>query len=309
MTKSIAHDGVGAAPRDKDRASVLRAGLGAFAVGANPLENLAAIRRLVKRAAARSCDLVAFAEGAVSGYYGEHFNEAEAVDFSAIERAHVEIGALARAHGLTILAGTLHRDGDGRFRNALTAWGPDGAQVASYIKRHGTRRDERFYTNGTEPVLIDVRGRKVGLLICFDVRFPLWSHEYARRGAEVLVYVFNACDERSLWKRDVMEACLRARAAEANAFVLGVNDARPHQNVPCIALDRGGCTLARRFPTTSRLIVADLDFSKHYAIEREIVGGHSADYALAARWVEDPKPAGIVAALARPPQAEKGSCP
>jgi predicted amidohydrolase len=288
-----------------ERTGTLRAALGPFPISGDPAKNLRAIRGLVKKAAAAKCDLIAFAEGAVSGYYGEHFSEAAGVDFAAVERAHVEIGAMAQAAGITILAGTLIRE-EGRYLNALAAWGPDGALVATYIKRHGTRRDERFYTNGTEPVIIDVRGRKVGLLICFDVRFPLWTHEYARRGAEVLVFTFNACDERSVWKRDVMEACLRARAAEANAFVLGVNDARPYPNVPCLAVDRGGCTIARRFPRRAELIVAELDFSKHYAIEREIVAGHSMDYAIAAGWVQDPKPAAIAAA-AEP--AKKNSCP
>lgn len=267
------------------KSTLLRAGLAAFPVSGTIARNLRHIERLTRQAAGRKARLIVFPEGAVSGYFGEHFFRGDEVDAKELDRANRRLGELARENQLYLAAGTLFCDAKkGRYYNALTVWGPDGRRKATYIKRHRTGRDCRFYEPGRAPVLVTVDGIRVGLLICFDVRFPLWAHEYARRGAEVLVYVFNACDSRGLWKRPAMEAHLRSRAAENNVFVLSVNDARPHPNVPTLAVDRGGCILVSGYPCRSSLRIAELDMSAHYAIEEEIVAGHALDYSFCAKW-------------------------
>jgi len=267
------------------KAPRLLAALATFPISASIERNVRHVEQLTRQAAERKARLIVFPEGAVSGYYGEHFFRRDEVDAGELSGAHRRMGQLARENQLYLAAGTLFCDANkGRYSNSLAVWNPEGRRVARYDKRHRTGRDCRFYEPGHAPVLVTVDGIRVGLLICFDVRFPLWAHEYARRGAEVLVYVFNACDSRGLWKRPAMEAHLRSRAAENNVFVLSVNDARPHPNVPTLAVDRGGCTIVSGYPCRPSLQIAELDMSATYAIEDEIVAGHALDYPFCAKW-------------------------
>ncbi len=269
-----------ASPR---RAASLRVALAAFPIQRDPEANFREIESLAGEAARGGARLVVFAEGALSGYYGEQFHSADELDLAKIHRLTRELGAISRRHGLYLAAGTLEARA-GAYYNSLLAFSPAGRRAACYRKRHLTSRDHLFYTPGDQPALFRVEGRRFGLLICFDVRFPLWAHEYARRGAEALIYSFHVCDRRGLWKRPVMEAHLRSRAAECDAFALAVNDARPHANAPLLAVDRAGRTLLRAWPARRALRFADLDFRSTHPIEREIRKSHAQSYEFTRRW-------------------------
>ncbi len=265
--------------------AIFRAALCTFPVLGSPERNFARIEALSREAAAKGAHLAIFPEGALSGYYGEHFHDADSVDFALIASLNKRLGMLARELRMAIASGTLMRERDGRIFNSMLVFSASGRLAARYDKRHLTLRDTRFYSPGQSgPAIARIEGRRIGFLICFDARFPLWAHEYARRGAEVLVYGFNVCDRRGLWKRPALEAHLRSRAAENQVFLLAVNDGRAHPNVPLLAVDRGGLTLARAFPRRPLLKIVDLDFSRHYPMEREIVEGHALDYECASQW-------------------------
>ncbi len=261
----------------------LRIGLAAFPVTSDPGKNFDQIERLTREAAKKGARLVLFPEGALSGYYGEHFLGTDEIDADRIEALNREVGRLAREAGVHVVVGTLVQQESGPA-NALVAFAPSGRRAATYVKRHLTRRDHEFYVRGGGPAFVRVDGWKVGLLLCFDARFPVWSHEYARRGADLLVYSFNMCGRRGVWKRPVMEATLRTRAAENNVFVAAVNDARAYPHVPAFAVDRGGCTIVRAFPRRPTVVIADLDPARDYAIEKEILAEQPVDYDVAADW-------------------------
>jgi len=255
-----------------------------FPITADADRNFAAMERLTREAASKGARLVVFAEGALSGYFGEQFRDEVAIDPKRIEGLTRELGRVARESNVFLVAGTLRRDGAARF-NSLVAFSPAGRRVARYDKRHLTSQDHRYYARGeTSPALFRIDGWTIGLLLCFDVRFPVWAHEYARRGADVLVYAFNMCGKKGLWKRDVMEATLRTRAAENDVFAVSVNDGRPHPQIPTMAADRGGCTIARAFPTKPTVVVADLDPAVTYRIEEEIRREQPVDYTVASGW-------------------------
>lgn len=264
--------------------SPLRVAMCVFPISADADRNFAAIEGLARAAASNGARLAVFAEGALSGYYGEHFKNPDAINPSHVGELNRRLGSLARETGIHLVVGTLVAEGEARY-NSLLAFSPAGRRLARYDKRHLTRQDHRYYTRGeTPPALIRVDGWNVGLLLCFDARFSLWSHEYVRRGADVLVYSFNMCGKSGLWKRAPMEATLRTRAAENHVFVIGVNDGHRHPQIPALAIDRGGCTLVRAFPTTPTVLLADLDPAVSYRIGEEILAETPVDYPVAATW-------------------------
>ena len=125
---------------------------------------------------------------------------------------------------------------NGKFANRSVLFRPDGAVAATYDKIHlfdatlpGLReyRESDTYAGGSGAVVADAAGLKLGLTICYDVRFPALHHALAAAGAEVLTVpaAFTVPTGEAHW-----EILLRARAIETGCFVIAAAQAGRHQN-------------------------------------------------------------------------------
>ena len=100
---------------------------------------------------------------------------------------------------------------------------PNG-QYGHYDKRHlfAFGEEDKHYSPGNKRLIASVKGWKINLLICYDLRFPVWARQKRNEaGAEydVLIYVANWPERRShAWK-----TLLCARAIENQCYVVGVN--------------------------------------------------------------------------------------
>ncbi|RYY99805.1 MAG: amidohydrolase [Chitinophagaceae bacterium] len=131
----------------------------------------------------------------------------------------------ARAQRI-ILTGSLMIKEEGHYYNRGLWVLPNGT-VGQYNKRHlfAYAGEHEHYTPGHERLIASVNGWRVQLLVCYDLRFPVWSRQQVHRGEEaapeydVLLYVANWPERRSLaWK-----TLLQARAIENQCYVIGVN--------------------------------------------------------------------------------------
>jgi len=131
------------------------------------------------------------------------------------------IAAEAVRLGATIVAGMFERT-DGLPFNTLVVVGPDGVLRRTYRKIHlydsfGYRESERLLPGDIEPVVIDVDGRPVGLMTCYDLRFPELARALVDAGAETLVVPAAwVAGERKL---DHWRTLLTARAIENTVHV------------------------------------------------------------------------------------------
>jgi len=124
-----------------------------------------------------------------------------------------------------ILAGSLMIREDDRYFNRLIWMLPDG-QFGCYDKRHcfGLAGEPAHYSAGRRRLIASVKGWRVNLCICYDLRFPVWSRQSVAPGAErpeydLLVYVANWPEVRiHAWR-----SLLVARAIENQCYVAGVN--------------------------------------------------------------------------------------
>nr|MBS0037833.1 nitrilase family protein [Saprospiraceae bacterium] len=104
------------------------------------------------------------------------------------------------------------------YYNRFLCFGPQGEGV-HYDKRHlfsYAGENERFQA-GNKIVSIEIKGWKIKLMVCYDLRFPVWSRN--NDDSDVMVYVANWPSVR----RDAWNALLKARAIENLSFVVGVN--------------------------------------------------------------------------------------
>lgn len=123
-----------------------------------------------------------------------------------------------------ILTGSLIIEEDGKFFNRLIWMLPNG-QYGYYDKRHlfAYGEEDKHYSAGTQRLIASVNGWKINLMVCYDLRFPVWARQQfdAERNFEydILIYVANWPERRSVaWK-----SLLRARAIENQCYVIGVN--------------------------------------------------------------------------------------
>ncbi len=122
-----------------------------------------------------------------------------------------------------ILTGSIIIEEEGKFFNRLIWMLPNG-QHGHYDKRHlfAYGEEDQHYTPGNKRLIASVKGWKINLQVCYDLRFPVWARqESSEDGPEydLLIYVANWPERRShAWK-----TLLCARAIENQCYVVGVN--------------------------------------------------------------------------------------
>lgn len=121
--------------------------------------------------------------------------------------------------GAVVVASFICRDKE-LFYNRLLAVRPDG-QYTAYDKRHlfGLAGEHHTYTAGTERIVFEWQGWRIRPLVCYDLRFPVWSRQDQAAPYDLLLYVANWPARRGHHWRSL----LPARAIENQCYVAGVN--------------------------------------------------------------------------------------
>jgi predicted amidohydrolase len=118
-----------------------------------------------------------------------------------------------------ILTGSLIIEEDGKYYNRMLWVQPDG-RIGIYDKRHlfAYAHEDQHYTKGETRTIAQVNGWRINLLVCYDLRFPVWARNQGDE-YDVLLYVANWPETRSVaWK-----TLLQARAIENQCYTVGVN--------------------------------------------------------------------------------------
>ncbi|HEU4421406.1 MAG TPA: carbon-nitrogen hydrolase family protein [Pilimelia sp.] len=241
--------------------------------------NLRVARELLDRAAAGGADLAVLPE--YVDYLGPAAGEPkpEPVDgeFAAF------FAAAARELRMWVLAGSFHETGPDadHIYNTSLVFDRDGDLVATYRKIHlydveipgrVSFQESRTVAPGAEPVVADVEGVRVGLSICYDLRFPeLYRTLTVTGGAQVLVVpaAFMMHTGRDHW-----EVLLRARAIENQCYVVAAGQIGDHDpGRTCfgrsMVIDPWGTVVAQA-PDTVGVVLADLDLSRVSQIRAEL---------------------------------------
>ena len=117
-----------------------------------------------------------------------------------------------------VVTGSFIAKENGQYYNRLIWMQPDG-HFEQYDKRHlfTLAKEHNTYTAGTKKLVVNYKGWKICPLVCYDLRFPVWSRNVEQY--DLLIYVANWPDRR----REAWKALLRSRAIENQAYTIGVN--------------------------------------------------------------------------------------
>ena len=214
----------------------MRAALVQLTSGDDPAVNLAATEALVRAAAAGGAALALTPE-CTNIVSADRARQHEVLVPEAEDATLARLRAVAAELGLWIVIGSLclrSGDPDGRFVNRSFLIGPEGGIRARYDKIHmfdvaldagESYRESAAYRPGDRAVVAEAAGLRLGLTVCYDLRFPRLYRDLAQAGAEVLTVpsAFTVPTGRAHW-----EVLLRARAIETGAYVLAPAQSGTH---------------------------------------------------------------------------------
>ena len=242
--------------------------------------NLDAAARLISEAARQGAQLVALPE-----YFclmGRHDSDkltiAEMPGDGPIQRF---LALQAQQHGLWLIGGTLPLRGatPEHARNACCVFAPDGTLAARYDKIHLFRFDSgresydeaRVLEAGSQPVALQAGALRVGLSVCYDLRFPELYRALCVPPCDVLSVpaAFTYTTGRAHW-----ELLLRARAVENQCYVLAAAQGGTHENGRrtwghSMIVDPWGEVLAVH-PEGEGVVLAELDMARLAAVRQQL---------------------------------------
>src|SRR5215470_2467980 len=167
-------------------AAGMRVALCQLPVSPDPAVNLGRVREAVAEAARQGADLAVFPEATQARFGSDLRAVAEPLDGAF----GTGLATAAQESGVALVVGVFEPAPDGRVYNTAVAYDGTGDLAAAYRKIHLFdalgERESAVVAPGSEPVVADLAGVKVGLATCYDVRFPELARALAVRGAELI---------------------------------------------------------------------------------------------------------------------------
>ena len=206
----------------------MRAALIQLNVSDDPAANLVATLGFVRQAVAAGAGFVLTPE-LTNGLSSSRAHQRSVFRHEADDPTLAALRAEAEAAGIWLLIGSLDlltQDADGRFANRSFLVDPQGEIAARYDKIHmfdvnvsdtEVYRESEGYRPGSSAVVAKTPFARIGMTVCYDVRFPALYRRLAQAGAQVITVpaAFNHITGAAHW-----ETLLRARAIETGCFVL-----------------------------------------------------------------------------------------
>jgi deaminated glutathione amidase len=214
----------------------MRVALCQMPVSSDPSVNLGRARKALADAALAGAQLAVFPEGTQMRFGTDLRAAAEPTDGPFCQG----LSEAAREHSLAVVAGVFEPGPGQRVYNTAVAFDARGRLTAAYRKIHmfdalGQRESDEVAA-GDEPVVAELGGLCVGVLTCYDIRFPEHARALVNRGAELIVVLSGWA--AGLFKEEHWVTLNRARAIENTVWVAAA-DQVPDRDEPATRAPTG----------------------------------------------------------------------
>jgi len=246
---------------------------------ANVAENLTEIERLIIKAREEEAALVVLPENCA--FMGMHeLDKIKMAEPYGCGPVQERISQLAKKIGIWVIAGTVPVKGSGsKVRASSIVYDNQGQNVARYDKIHlfdvqvsdkEAHQESSSIERGSELVVVDTPVGKIGLTVCYDLRFPELYQQLMFKGAQLFTVpsAFTAITGLAHW-----ETLLRARAIENLCYVLAPNQGGVHENGRhtyghSMVIEPWGTVLVQK-ETKAGIITADIDLDRLKQLRRQ----------------------------------------
>lgn len=208
----------------------MKVSVGQFDPSGDVAENLATMRKLATQAQREGSELIVFPEeamfsvGRVSGEFGAAVDAQWTTFVQGLSLVAAEVG-------IAVIAGGYESSGETRPYNTVVAIDGDGGIVGTYRKLHlydafSYQESQRIKPSDKGLVVVEVGGFRIGIMTCYDIRFPELARALAVDGVDVLSV--SAAWFKGEHKVDHWETLLKARAIENTCWVVAAGTSSAH---------------------------------------------------------------------------------
>ncbi|MFZ3451973.1 carbon-nitrogen hydrolase family protein [Arthrobacter sp. 7Tela_A1] len=234
--------------------------VGQFSPGGDVQENLAAMRSLAEKAKAEGSELIVFPEESMFSIGKVEGALTSAVD-AGWSRFVQQLSLIAADLGIAVVAGGYESSGEERPYNTLVAIDYDGRIAGTYRKLHlydafSYQESTRIKAGDRGIQVVEIGGLRVGLMTCYDLRFPELARALAVQGADLLAV--PAAWFKGEHKVDHWETLLKARAIENTVWVAAAGTSSSHTIGHSAVLDPLGIPQVFLGEEPSGVVTADV---------------------------------------------------
>lgn len=220
----------------------MKVSVGQFNPGGDVAANLAVMRRLAAEARADGGRLVVFPEESMFsvGRVAGEFVAAVEAEWTTFVQG---VSRIAADVGIAVIAGGYESSAEARPYNTLVAVDEDGAILGTYRKLHlydafSYQESRRIKPGDNGVTLVDIGGFQVGIMTCYDIRFPEQARALALAGADLICVA--AAWFKGDHKVDHWETLLKARAIENTVWIAAAGTSSDHCIGHSVVLDPMG---------------------------------------------------------------------
>lgn len=244
----------------------------------NKEKNMKTVRLMIEESISKNADFIILPEMFNCPYSNDKFIEYGEKEKSSETLS--EISKLAKSNNAYILAGSIPEIEEDKLYNTSYLFDRQGNVIAKHrkmhlfdidVKRKITFKESDVLTAGNDFTIADTEFGKVGIGICYDIRFPELAKIMVENGALILIYpgAFNMTTGPAHW-----ELLFRSRAMDNQAFCIGVapalnNDASYHSYGHSIITNPWGEVIAQASEKES-LIISEIDLSEIKKVREEL---------------------------------------
>ncbi len=223
-----------------------------FPVTGEIRSNAEYIKKFIKEAALNGADIVHFSEAGLSGYPPKDIPSFEGFDWETLKKETYEIMGLAKSNNIWVVLGSAHYlSAKDKPMNCLYIISNEGKIVGRYDKSMLTGSDAMFYSAGNHIEVIELKGYKLGFLICYDSCYPEMYNIYRHEGVSLMFHSFyNARYKEKTILDEIIPSEIRVRASDNMMWVIANNSSGSYSSWPaCVARPDGSLeSLERGIP-------------------------------------------------------------